>query len=213
MLPCNISRDFHHCCLFIFIRGKSLRDLVSYQIVYWGNKLFFSSSCFLSQAEVKVRMDLERRLREAEEALQSLEQGLNSLNCNKEKERKMKADVSNLRSKLAIHPLYWWANSGEEIFLLIFPDTKRRFQISKTAHECGLPTSCISITPPLWGAITCYAGSWYFALKGCWNYSSLSKEHEIILAFSVGWKAKYFPKANTFQNVKQGSCDRAIKTD
>ncbi|KAF2980110.1 hypothetical protein EK904_009546 [Melospiza melodia maxima] len=49
------------------------------------------------KAEVKVRMDLEKRLREAEEALQSLEQGLNSLNCNKEKEKKMKADVSNLR--------------------------------------------------------------------------------------------------------------------
>ncbi|NWH79655.1 PLHD1 protein, partial [Piaya cayana] len=48
------------------------------------------------KAEVKVRMDLEKRLREAEEALQSLEQGLSSLDCNKEKE-KMKADVSNLR--------------------------------------------------------------------------------------------------------------------
>ncbi|XP_061319237.1 pleckstrin homology domain-containing family D member 1 isoform X1 [Pezoporus flaviventris] len=51
----------------------------------------------VSPAEVKVRMDLEKRLREAEEALQSLEQGLNSLDCNKEKEEKMKADVSNLR--------------------------------------------------------------------------------------------------------------------
>ncbi|KAM6131407.1 LOW QUALITY PROTEIN: pleckstrin homology domain-containing family D member 1 [Pterocles gutturalis] len=49
------------------------------------------------KAEVKVRMDLERRLREAEEALQSLEQGLSSLDCNKEKEKKMKADVSSLR--------------------------------------------------------------------------------------------------------------------
>ncbi|KAK2533259.1 Plekhd1 [Columba livia] len=51
------------------------------------------------KAEVKVRMDLEKRLREAEEALQSLEQGLNSLDRNKEKEEKMKADVSNLRMK------------------------------------------------------------------------------------------------------------------
>lgn len=154
-------------------------------------------------------MDLERRLREAEEALQSLEQGLNSLNCNKEKERKMKADVSNLRSKLAIHPLYWWANSGEEIFLLIFPDTERRFQISKAAHECGLPTCCISTTPPLWGAITCYAGSWYFALKGGWSYLF---QHEIILAFSVGWKAnlemsKYFPKCQA------GKLWQSYKTD
>ncbi|NXC50299.1 PLHD1 protein, partial [Penelope pileata] len=49
------------------------------------------------KAEVKMRMDLEKRLREAEEALQSLEQGLNSLDRNKEKEEKMKADVSHLR--------------------------------------------------------------------------------------------------------------------
>ncbi|NWJ05606.1 PLHD1 protein, partial [Crypturellus undulatus] len=49
------------------------------------------------KAEVKVRMDLEKRLREAEEALQSLEQGLNSLDRNQEKDEKMKADVSNLR--------------------------------------------------------------------------------------------------------------------
>ncbi|XP_019407846.1 PREDICTED: pleckstrin homology domain-containing family D member 1 [Crocodylus porosus] len=49
------------------------------------------------KAEVKVRMDLERRLGEAEEALQSLEQGLNSVDRNKEKEEKMKADVSNLK--------------------------------------------------------------------------------------------------------------------
>ncbi|XP_044292592.1 pleckstrin homology domain-containing family D member 1 [Varanus komodoensis] len=49
------------------------------------------------KAEVKVRMDLEKRLQEAEEALQSLEQGLNCKHRNKEKEEKMKADVSNLR--------------------------------------------------------------------------------------------------------------------
>ncbi|XP_006025246.1 pleckstrin homology domain-containing family D member 1 [Alligator sinensis] len=49
------------------------------------------------KAEVKVRMDLERRLGEAEEALQSLEQGLNSVDRNEEKEEKMKADVSNLK--------------------------------------------------------------------------------------------------------------------
>uniref|UniRef100_A0A8C6XV35 Pleckstrin homology and coiled-coil domain containing D1 n=1 Tax=Naja naja TaxID=35670 RepID=A0A8C6XV35_NAJNA len=51
----------------------------------------------LAQAEVKVRMDLEKRLQEAEEALQSLEQGLNCKHRNKEKEEKMKADVSNLK--------------------------------------------------------------------------------------------------------------------
>ncbi|XP_006130356.1 pleckstrin homology domain-containing family D member 1 isoform X4 [Pelodiscus sinensis] len=49
------------------------------------------------KAEMKVRMDLEKRLREAEEALQSLEQGLNSLDRNQEKEEKMKTDVSNLK--------------------------------------------------------------------------------------------------------------------
>lgn len=51
------------------------------------------------QAEVKVRMDLERRLREAEGALRSLEQGLNSKIRNKEKEERMRADVSHLKSK------------------------------------------------------------------------------------------------------------------
>ncbi|XP_061467127.1 pleckstrin homology domain-containing family D member 1 [Rhineura floridana] len=49
------------------------------------------------KAEVKVRMDLEKRLQEAEEALQSLEQGLNCKHRNKEKEEKMKVDVSNLK--------------------------------------------------------------------------------------------------------------------
>ncbi|XP_059548169.1 pleckstrin homology domain-containing family D member 1 isoform X2 [Myotis daubentonii] len=49
------------------------------------------------KAEVKVRMDLERRLREAEAALRSLEQGLNSRVRNKEKEERMRADVSHLK--------------------------------------------------------------------------------------------------------------------
>lgn len=44
-------------------------------------------------------MDLERRLREAEGALRSLEQGLNSKVRNKEKEERMRADVSHLKSK------------------------------------------------------------------------------------------------------------------
>lgn len=44
-------------------------------------------------------MDLERRLREAEGALRSLEQGLNSKIRNKEKEERMRADVSHLKSK------------------------------------------------------------------------------------------------------------------
>ncbi|XP_066129562.1 pleckstrin homology domain-containing family D member 1 isoform X2 [Saccopteryx bilineata] len=49
------------------------------------------------KAEVKVRMDLERRLREAEGALRSLEQGLNSKVRNREKEERMRADVSHLK--------------------------------------------------------------------------------------------------------------------
>uniref|UniRef100_A0A8C9AL71 Pleckstrin homology and coiled-coil domain containing D1 n=1 Tax=Prolemur simus TaxID=1328070 RepID=A0A8C9AL71_PROSS len=49
------------------------------------------------KAEVKIRMDLERRLREAEGALRSLEQGLNSKVRNKEKEERMRADVSHLK--------------------------------------------------------------------------------------------------------------------
>ncbi|XP_004699069.1 pleckstrin homology domain-containing family D member 1 [Echinops telfairi] len=49
------------------------------------------------KAEVKVRVDLERRLREAEGALRSLEQGLNSKVRNKEKEERMRADVSHLK--------------------------------------------------------------------------------------------------------------------
>ena len=59
----------------------------------------FSLSSLPPQAEVKVRMDLERRLREAEGALRSLEQGLNSKVRNKEKEERMRADVSHLKSK------------------------------------------------------------------------------------------------------------------
>ncbi|XP_029454657.1 pleckstrin homology domain-containing family D member 1 [Rhinatrema bivittatum] len=49
------------------------------------------------KAEMKIRMDLERRLREAEEALQSLEQGLNSQDRNKEKEEQMRANVTHLK--------------------------------------------------------------------------------------------------------------------
>uniref|UniRef100_A0A8C9KP40 Pleckstrin homology and coiled-coil domain containing D1 n=1 Tax=Panthera tigris altaica TaxID=74533 RepID=A0A8C9KP40_PANTA len=57
------------------------------------------------KAEVKVRMDLERRLREAEGALRSLEQGLNSKVRNKEKEERMRADVSHLKSNPRARPL------------------------------------------------------------------------------------------------------------
>lgn len=91
------------------------------------HKLVFSNTYSVAQAEVKVRMDLEKRLREAEEALQSLEQGLNSLDCNKEKEERMKADVSNLRSKSIVHPLYWWASSARGHVSPHFPRHKKKF--------------------------------------------------------------------------------------
>lgn len=134
-------------------------------------------------------MDLEKRLREAEEALQSLEQGLNSLDCNKEKEKKMKADVSNLRSKLVIHPLYWWENSREEILLLIFPDTERRFQISKVAHNV---VSQLLVPPPHLPSEELQCAMQVVGVLP-------SKEVEIIPALSVGWKtnlemSKYFSK-------------------
>lgn len=64
----------------------------------WGSD--FPLAYLPPQAEVKVRMDLERRLREAEGALRSLEQGLNSKVRNKEKEERMRADVSHLKSEL-----------------------------------------------------------------------------------------------------------------
>lgn len=44
-------------------------------------------------------MELERRLKEAEEALQNLEKGLNSLERSKERDEKMKGDVTQLRSE------------------------------------------------------------------------------------------------------------------
>uniref|UniRef100_A0A3Q4G7X2 Pleckstrin homology domain containing, family D (with coiled-coil domains) member 1 n=1 Tax=Neolamprologus brichardi TaxID=32507 RepID=A0A3Q4G7X2_NEOBR len=48
-------------------------------------------------AEIESRMELERRLKEAEEALQNLEKGLNSLERTKERDEKMKGDVTQLR--------------------------------------------------------------------------------------------------------------------
>lgn len=52
-----------------------------------------------AQAEIESRMELERRLKEAEEALQNLEKGLNSLERSKERDEKMKGDVTQLRSE------------------------------------------------------------------------------------------------------------------
>ncbi|XP_036398882.1 pleckstrin homology domain-containing family D member 1 [Megalops cyprinoides] len=49
------------------------------------------------KAEIEARVELEQRLKLAEEALQSLEQGLNSLERSKERDERMRGDVSQLR--------------------------------------------------------------------------------------------------------------------
>ncbi|XP_039597683.1 pleckstrin homology domain-containing family D member 1 isoform X1 [Polypterus senegalus] len=49
------------------------------------------------KAEIEVRVKLEQRLKLAEEALQSLEQGLNSQERSQEKDEQMKGDVSQLK--------------------------------------------------------------------------------------------------------------------
>ncbi|MGH0148277.1 UNVERIFIED_CONTAM: hypothetical protein FKN15_014272 [Acipenser sinensis] len=49
------------------------------------------------KTEMKARVELERRLKLAEEALRSLEQGLNSLERSREREERMKGDVSHLK--------------------------------------------------------------------------------------------------------------------
>ncbi|XP_073408260.1 pleckstrin homology domain-containing family D member 1 isoform X1 [Dendrobates tinctorius] len=47
--------------------------------------------------QLKIQLDLERKLHEAEEALRRLEAGLNSTILNQDKEEKMRADVSHLK--------------------------------------------------------------------------------------------------------------------
>ncbi|MED6251828.1 hypothetical protein ATANTOWER_003443, partial [Ataeniobius toweri] len=47
--------------------------------------------------EIQSRMELEQRLKQAEEALQDLEKGLNSLERTKERDEKLKGDVTQLR--------------------------------------------------------------------------------------------------------------------
>ncbi|XP_061749916.1 pleckstrin homology domain-containing family D member 1 isoform X1 [Nerophis ophidion] len=49
------------------------------------------------QVEMEARVELEKRLKQAEEALQDLERGLNSLERSKEREEKMRGDVTQLR--------------------------------------------------------------------------------------------------------------------
>ncbi|XP_071354535.1 pleckstrin homology domain-containing family D member 1 [Trachinotus anak] len=49
------------------------------------------------KAEIESRVALEKRLKQAEEALQDLEKGLNSVERTKERDEKMKGDVTQLR--------------------------------------------------------------------------------------------------------------------
>ncbi|XP_028422223.1 pleckstrin homology domain-containing family D member 1 [Perca flavescens] len=49
------------------------------------------------KAEIESRVELEKRLKQAEEALQDLEEGLDSLERTKETDQKMKGDVTELR--------------------------------------------------------------------------------------------------------------------
>lgn len=68
----------------------------------------FSVNCFdkvftalspVCQAEIESRVELEKRLKQAEEALQDLEKGLNSMERTKERDEQMKGDVTQLRSE------------------------------------------------------------------------------------------------------------------
>lgn len=49
------------------------------------------------KAEIESRVELEKRLKLAEEALQNLEKGLNTLERTKERDERMKGDVTQLR--------------------------------------------------------------------------------------------------------------------
>lgn len=53
----------------------------------------------MCQAEIESRVELEKRLKQAEEALQNLEKGLNSMERTKERDEQMKGDVTQLRSE------------------------------------------------------------------------------------------------------------------
>ncbi|MEQ2185396.1 hypothetical protein GOODEAATRI_017777, partial [Goodea atripinnis] len=55
--------------------------------------------CGCHKVEIQSRMELEQRLKQAEEALQDLEKGLNSLERTKERDEKLKGDVTQLRSE------------------------------------------------------------------------------------------------------------------
>ncbi|XP_034089313.1 pleckstrin homology domain-containing family D member 1 [Gymnodraco acuticeps] len=94
---------------------EKLRDNEQHSLALQQEREFFSSQAHalqqsLSQltvdkqqteaelkAEIESRVELEKRLQQAEEALQDLEKGLESLERTKETEEKMKGDVTQLR--------------------------------------------------------------------------------------------------------------------
>ncbi|XP_061650676.1 pleckstrin homology domain-containing family D member 1 isoform X1 [Phyllopteryx taeniolatus] len=53
------------------------------------------------QAEIESRVELEKRLKQAEEALQDLEKGLDSLDRTSERDQRMRGDVTQLRRELS----------------------------------------------------------------------------------------------------------------
>lgn len=78
------------------------------------SNLFLHTSCLVScacQAEIESRVELEKRLKQAEEALQDLEKGLNSVERTKERDEKMKGDVSHLRSECTL----WYTSLSVDV--------------------------------------------------------------------------------------------------
>lgn len=93
----------------------------------------------------------------------------------------------------------------EEIFVSIFPDSKRDFQISKAAP--GAPS--LLFVPQL--HLPLEESKCAMQTLG----ASSSKQWKIIPAFPVWWKRNLVAErgVNAFQKVKQGSCGKAGKTD
>ena len=66
---------------------------------HYSLPLFTLICCVGAQVEMETRMELERRLKLAEEALQRLEQGLTTLEPACERNERMRGDVGHLKSE------------------------------------------------------------------------------------------------------------------
>ncbi|MGH0128127.1 UNVERIFIED_CONTAM: hypothetical protein FKN15_011177 [Acipenser sinensis] len=84
------------------------------------------------KTEMKARVELERRLKLAEEALRSLEQGLNSLERSREREERMKGDVSHLKMR---HSQSFIVSPSDEDSLEELRDTARRLTRDRFFRE------------------------------------------------------------------------------